>query len=101
MVLVGARGCGLLLACWRGRLVGVLAATAAVSVLWAAAGVGTAGAAVSPCGTAGTFSSSGSTASCTYTAPGFDTFTVPVGVGTLDVVAVGAARGIRRFELGR
>jgi hypothetical protein len=51
----------------------------------------------SPCGTSGVYSSAGATATCTYTS-GFyggltDTFTVPAGVSSLDVVAAGAAGG--------
>ena len=52
-------------------------------------------AAASPCGTGGVFSTSGSTASCSYTSPGQDTFTVPAGVSSLQVVAVGGQGGTR------
>ncbi|HEX7276734.1 MAG TPA: choice-of-anchor D domain-containing protein [Acidimicrobiales bacterium] len=45
------------------------------------------------CGANGAFSQSGSTATCTYTAAGQDTFSVPPGVGSLSVTAVGAAGG--------
>jgi hypothetical protein len=48
-----------------------------------------------PCGN-GSFSSSGSpgsTATCTYTTLGSDAFTVPAGVSSLDVTAVGASGG--------
>ena len=50
--------------------------------------------AAAPCGTNGVFSQSGSTASCTYTTTGQDTFTVPAGVSSLQVTAVGAAGGV-------
>ena len=53
--------------------------------------------ALSPCGTAGVYSSAGATATCTYTSDYYagltDTFTVPAGVGSLDVVAAGAEGG--------
>jgi hypothetical protein len=46
-----------------------------------------------PCGANGFFSLSGSTATCTYTTLGSDAFTVPAGVSSLDVTAVGASGG--------
>jgi Putative Ig domain len=53
--------------------------------------------ALSPCGTSGVYSSAGATATCTYTSGGYagltDTFTVPAGVSSVDVVAVGASGG--------
>jgi hypothetical protein len=58
-------------------------------------------AAAGPCGSAGSFSVSGSTATCTYSYSGVeDTFSVPTGVGTLNVVAVGAAGGTTSGALG-
>lgn len=50
-------------------------------------------AAAGPCGAGGVFSSSASTATCTYATAGQDTFTVPAGVGSIDVVAAGARGG--------
>jgi uncharacterized repeat protein (TIGR01451 family) len=79
----------------RGRAVGLLAATASLLVLWALALAGSA-AAATPCGTSGVFSQSGSTATCSYGGSGSaftDTFSVPSGVSSLDVIAVGAAGG--------
>ena len=53
--------------------------------------------ALSPCGTSGVYSSAGATATCTYTSGGYAgltaTFTVPAGVSSVDVVAVGASGG--------
>jgi hypothetical protein len=49
--------------------------------------------AAAPCGSAGTLSSSGATTTCTYTGAGQDTFTVPAGVSSLNVTAVGASGG--------
>jgi hypothetical protein len=46
-----------------------------------------------PCGSSGVLSQVGSVQTCTYTAAGTDTFTVPSGVSSLDVVAIGAAGG--------
>ena len=55
--------------------------------------VGAAADAALPCGTTGVFSTSGSgpgsTDTCTYTTAGQDSFTVPAGVSSLQVVAVG------------
>ena len=42
--------------------------------------------AAAPCGAAGSFNG---TETCTYTAVGADTFTVPAGVTTLTIVAIG------------
>ena len=56
--------------------------------------------AAAPCGSAGTLSSSGATATCTYTGAGQDTFTVPAGVTSLKVTAVGAAGGGGGLALG-
>ena len=53
----------------------------------------TAGATTSACGSAGVLSTSGSSNTCAYTTVGEDTFTVPAGVGAIDVVAVGGAGG--------
>ena len=50
--------------------------------------------AASPCGTGGQFSQSGTRATCTYTNPGTeDRFTVPAGVSTVSVMAIGAPGG--------
>jgi hypothetical protein len=46
-----------------------------------------------PCGSTGVFSQVGATATCTYSSAGTDTFTVPDGVNSLDVIAIGAAGG--------
>jgi hypothetical protein len=43
---------------------------------------------------------SGSTASCTYTTTGEDSFTVPANVSSIDVVAVGGAGGSTEYSLG-
>ena len=79
------------------RVRGVFAGLAGLLVLVGAVVVGVSGASatITPCGTNGYFSSAspGSTASCTYTTLGSDTFTVPTGVSSLDVVAVGATGG--------
>jgi hypothetical protein len=56
--------------------------------------------AASPCGTAGILSSEGSARSCTYTTAGEDTFAVPSGVGSIEVVAVGGAGGAGGNALG-
>jgi hypothetical protein len=62
------------------------------AVLWSL--VSAAGAqAQAPCGATGVFSTSGTMSSCTYTTAGEDTFSVPGGVGTFSVVAVGANGG--------
>jgi hypothetical protein len=63
--------------------------------LWALALAGSA-AAATPCGTSGVFSQSGSAATCKYGGDGSaftDTFSVPSGVSSVDVIAVGAAGG--------
>ncbi|WSA81803.1 hypothetical protein OG930_43750 [Streptomyces sp. NBC_01799] len=49
--------------------------------------------AAGPCGANGVFSQSGSTVSCTYTAAGEDTFTVPPEVSSVSVMAIGAPGG--------
>lgn len=50
--------------------------------------------AAGPCGSSGVYAVSGSTATCTYSAQGTeDTFTVPGGVTSLSVTAVGAPGG--------
>jgi hypothetical protein len=50
--------------------------------------------AAAPCGSAGVFSVTGTTATCTYTAPGTeDTFAVPAGVSSLEVTAIGTSGG--------
>ena len=61
-----------------------------------AAAVGLAGVASAAvvCGSTGTPSTAGTTAACTYTTSGQDTFTVPAGVTSVDVTAVGAGGGI-------
>ena len=59
---------------------------AAASDRAAAAGVGS-------CGVHGAFSINGTTATCSYTAAGEDTFAVPAGTTTVRVHAVGAAGG--------
>jgi uncharacterized repeat protein (TIGR01451 family) len=61
-----------------------------------AAAVGLAGVASAEvvCGSTGTPSTAGTTAACAYTASGQDTFTVPAGVTSVDVTAVGAGGGI-------
>jgi uncharacterized repeat protein (TIGR01451 family) len=48
---------------------------------------------VRPCGSAGSFSMSRSTDTCTYTNTGQDTFELPAGVATIGVTAVGAPGG--------
>jgi hypothetical protein len=50
-------------------------------------------AAVPPCGTNGVLTTLGSTATCTYTLTGEDTFTVPAGVSSLHIVAIGGKGG--------
>jgi hypothetical protein len=45
------------------------------------------------CGTAGVVSTASGTITCTYSGARADTFTVPPGVSSLDVVAIGAAGG--------
>ncbi len=46
------------------------------------------------------FSQNGATSTCTYSGAGTDTFTVPSGVSSLDVVAIGAAGGYGEGGLG-
>jgi hypothetical protein len=65
-----------------------------------AVGLGGVGSAASPCGTAGVLSASGATQTCTYTGSGQDTFTVPAGVSSLHVVAVGGLGGGREDHPG-
>jgi len=55
--------------------------------------------AAAPCGSTGTLSSSGATTTCTYTGAGQDAFTVPAGVVSLKVTAVGAAGGAGGYAL--
>jgi hypothetical protein len=73
-----------------------------VALVWIVCGVAAAlsapaSAAVGPCGTSGSLSTSGGTASCTYTATAEDTFTVPTGVTDVQVDAIGAP-GAPSFE---
>jgi hypothetical protein len=50
--------------------------------------------AATPCGSTGTYSQAGTTATCTYTSAGSeDTFAVPPGVSSLNVTAIGAVGG--------
>ena len=49
--------------------------------------------AASPCGANGAFTQIGSIVTCHYTAAGQDTFSVPSGVSSLDVIAAGARGG--------
>jgi hypothetical protein len=49
--------------------------------------------AASACGNAGTLSTSAGVSTCTYTAAGEDTFSVPAGVTQVSVVAIGGAGG--------
>jgi hypothetical protein len=75
---------------WRrlSSLAASLAVAAGLSALWALALAGSAAAALpSNC------SESGTAVTCTYTGAGTYTFTVPGGVSSLDVTAVGAAGG--------
>jgi hypothetical protein len=74
---------------------GYRAGVAAVAVIAVALITGARGAlAASPCGTGGQYSQSGTTATCTYTSAGTeDTFTVPAGISSLDVTAIGAHGG--------
>src|ERR1700729_1967282 len=51
--------------------------------------------AAAPCGTNGVLSTTGLTATCSYTMTGEDTFAVPTGVGSVRVVAVGGRGGGR------
>ena len=46
-----------------------------------------------PCGSQGVYSTSGNIATCTYPTAGQDTFVVPEGVTSIDVIAAGAAGG--------
>ena len=68
----------------------LLAAAAGALLLCAVAFVGSAAALPSNC------TLSAGTVSCTYTGAGASTFTVPAGVSSLDVIAVGAAGGLGR-----
>ena len=71
------------------RAVGVrLAFAGVVGVVALGAGAGT-GSASGPCG-GGVLTQAAPTATCTYTSAGEDTFSVPAGVTSLNVVAVGA-----------
>jgi hypothetical protein len=72
----------------RSRVVAVLLSGVAMAV-----GLAGVGSAASPCGSAGVLSTSGATQTCTYTATGEDSFTVPAGVSSLHVVAVGGVGG--------
>jgi hypothetical protein len=65
----------------------------------AAFGPVAAASAAAPCGSSGTLSSSGATTTCTYAGAGQDTFTVPAGVVSLKVTAVGAAGGSGGYAL--
>jgi hypothetical protein len=65
-------------------------AIAAFSAVIVAGATSAADGSSGPCGSTGLFASAGSTDSCTYTAIGEDTFTVPAGVTSLSVTAVGA-----------
>ncbi len=79
----------------RGWRVSVFAAAAGLSVLWALALAGSASAAT-PCGASG-----GATATCTYSYTGSEqTFTVPAGVGSVGVTAVGAPGGTATCGFG-
>ena len=78
----------------RTRVAAVVGAMVGVGAFAVVAPVGSAPAvAAGPCGAHGVFAQSGSTASCTYTTGGEDTFTAPAGVGSVRVVA---GRGTRR-----
>jgi hypothetical protein len=72
------------------RWVVVVMVVAAFGVL--AAAVASAPAAT-PCGTHGALSNAGGHSSCSYTTVGEDTFSVPAGVTSVSVVAVGAPGG--------
>jgi len=81
------------------RVLGI-AAAAGLSALWALALGGTA-AAATPCGASGVFSQSGATATCTYSYTGSEqSFTVPAGVGSVGVTAVGAPGGTATCGFG-
>jgi len=76
---------------------GLLAVAVAVGA-GLAAGVSGASAS-SPCGSTGDYSTSGTTATCAYTSAGIeDTFSVPTGVTSLSVTAVGASGGTGALE---
>jgi glycine rich protein len=91
---VGGSGLGA-----RGRAVGVLAAVVGLSGLLAVAFAGSA--AASACGADGVFSRSGATAACAYSYTGSEqTFTVPAGVGSVGVTAVGAPGGTATSPIG-
>jgi len=53
--------------------------------------------AASPCGATGVLTTAGLTETCTYTTTGEDTFTVPAGVSSLHVIAVGGQGGATAF----
>jgi hypothetical protein len=91
MYFSGALRFGWMLLGARGRV--LLAAVAGVLVLWAVAVVGSAGGTVSTCGAGGVFSVSSSTASCSYTQSGADTFLVPSGVNSATFTVDGAQGG--------
>src|SRR5437660_999235 len=82
----GARCVGWVLASVRGGGLSLLALSVVLG-LWGVGLAGSASALPSNC------SQSGNTVTCTYTGAGTYTFTVPVGVSSLDVTAVGAAGG--------
>src|SRR5258708_536021 len=81
----------------RGWRIVVFSLAAGLLVLRPLALTGSA-AAATPCGSSGVFSQSGATATCTYTMAGTeDTLSVPVGVSTLSVTAVGVRGGAAAF----
>src|SRR5437763_8730929 len=81
--------------CWGGKTVKKLAALSAISILTLSLAVivtAQPALAVNPCGTGGVFAA-GATDSCTYTTAGDDTFTVPGGVASVTINAIGAPGG--------
>jgi hypothetical protein len=64
----------------------------ALGLVWAAVSAGPA-AASGPCGSAGVLSRSGPTLTCTYTTVGEDSFSVPSGIPSVSVTAVGGPGG--------
>ena len=76
----------------RRRLLPMFAAGAGAAFLaWGGSGALASG---GPCGSYGVYSASGASASCAYSKQGYeDTFAVPAGVATLNVLAVGAPGG--------
>ena len=75
--------------------IGRLLAVVVVAGAGLAVGVSSGAAAGAPCGSTGDYSTSGTTATCAYTSAGTeDTFSVPTGVTSLSVTAVGASGGI-------